>query len=237
MIKRYCKLVFARMATILIIACLMMIPSLYAEGIVLDGDVSEPGWTPFYSDAIESPVFSLYTASDLENIYLGIVLEGNVDPANVIVEFAFRAKEIDYWIQIKEETMRFRASGGTWKGWWYPIMENLPPGVTIAMGETDGDTSYEICITKDLMGGYADDFPEKLKIWLKIEAEGETNFYPEDYAGWWFVVEQDKDERYIEFGAPEEPKFNTPELPFGTILSLATMAGALLIASKKSLKH
>jgi hypothetical protein len=236
--KRELTAKLTRLVALIMMANLMMIPCLYAEGITIDGVVVEPEWTLFYKDEIYNPVYSLYTASDLDKIYLGIVLEDNNNPANVMIDLAFRAKNIDYWIQIKDGTIKYRPSGGYWGGWWEKIRSNpltgiaLPTGVTIAIDNPNGETSYEICISKDIMGGYVDDFPNNLKIWLKIVSEGETNIYPESYADWWFEIEQDEEEPEIIV-----PKFSVPELPFGTLLSLSTMVAALLIVSKKSLTH
>jgi hypothetical protein len=208
----------------------MFTPLSGAQGIILDGVLSEEEWILWFIDEGE-PGYTVYYATDETNVYIGLVFEDD-DTSNDHLQLAYQADDIDYKIKIKHDTIIcYRASGGTNEGWWSKTIWGLPPGVTIAIGTTGEKTSYEICIDKNTLGKHAIDFPKNFKVWIMYISEnpdGGVNYYPNVYAGWWWVVNQDS-------GDEEEkvPEFHIPETPIGTMLSLAAMAGAFLLFAKR----
>ena len=222
----------------------MMTPSSSAQGITLDGVLSETDWMLWFEDTNE-PGFTVYHATDEDNVYLGIIVEDD-DISDDHLQFALRADGVDYKIKIKYDTIICYRPGGEWiKGWWSRTVWGLPPGVEIVIGTTNGKTSYEICIAKSKLGDYTDDFPNNFVMWIMYISDnpgGPANYYPNVYAGWWWVVNQDsgdeKDEKVFQDSGDEKdekvPEFHIPETPYGTILSLATMIGAVFLLNKRN---
>lgn len=214
-----------------ILLSMMLTPSSNAVGIILDGELSETEWMLWFEDTDE-PRFTVYYATDESNVYIGIIVEDD-DTSNDHFQFAFRAEDVDYKIKIKHDIIIcYRPSGGEKDGWWRHTVWGLPPGVEIVVGTTNGKTSYEICIAKSTLGGYADDFPNNFIMWIMYISDnpsGSSNYYPSALADWWFI---EKDDERGEGGGPI-PEFIIPETPYGTILSLATMTGALLLLTKR----
>ena len=208
----------------------MLIPLSAAQGIALDGVLSETEWTPWFTDEDE-PGYAVYYADDENNVYIGIIVEDD-DASNDHLQFAYHAEDVDYKIKIKHDTIIcYRVSGGENEGWWSRTIWGLPPGVTIAIGITEGKTSYEICIGRDTLGRYASDFPNSFKIWIMYVSDnpsGHANYYPDSYAGWWWAVNQDSGDE-----GEKAPSFHIPETPIGTMLSLAAMASAFLLFAKR----
>ena len=225
-----CKNKISLLFLAIMLFSVMLIPSSSAKGITLDGVLSENIWIPWFTDEDE-PGYAVYYATDETNVYIGLVLEDG-DTSNDHLQFAYQADDIDYKIKIKHDTIIcYRSSGGTNEGWWRRTIWGLPPGVTIAMGTTEGKTSYEICIDKSTLGEHAIDFPENFTMWIMYISDnpsGPANYYPNMYAGWWWVINQDS-------GDEDEkvPEFHIPETPMGTMLSLAAMAGAFLLLAKR----
>ena len=218
-----------------IILSMLLVPVTRAEGIVLDGVIDESDYTLYIRDDTHAPIYSLYTASDIDHLYLGIVLEGDTDASNDLMLFAYRQQNTDYWIRVKDAVYKFRPSGGSWQGWWQGVRFGLPDGVEIVVGETNGDTSYEIRIARNVLGEYGDGLPDSFQFWLELKGDVsgvDHNWYPED--DWWFYSEENPAPSFN--GDEEEvPEFHVPEVPYGTILTLATMAAALAITSRKPL--
>ena len=211
---------------------MMLTPSSYAQGITLDGELSETEWMLWFEDTDE-PEFTVYYATDESNAYIGIIVEDD-DTSNDHFQFAFKAEDVDYKIKIKYDVIIcYRPSGGEKDGWWRRTVWGLPPGVEIVVGTTNDETSYEICIAKSTLGEYADDFPNNFTMWIMYISDnpsGCVNYYPPCLAEWWFIGKDD--ERGEERGPI--PEFRIPEIPYGTILSLATMTGALLLLTKRN---
>lgn len=209
----------------------MITPSSSAQGITLDGVLSEIDWMLWFEET-EEPGFTVYYATDESNVYIGIIFEDD-DTSDDHLQFAFRAEDIDYKIKIKHDTIIcYRPSDGNNQGWWSQTIWGLPPSVTIGIGTTNDKTSYEICIAKSTLGEYANDFPENFTMWIMYISDnpsGPVNYYPNVYAGWWWVINQESGD---ELGNEMLPEFRIPETPYGTILSLATMIGVLLLLNK-----
>jgi hypothetical protein len=209
---------------------MMLIPSSNAQGITLDGELSETDWILWFEDTDESG-FTVHHATDEYNVYLGIVFEDD-DSSNDHLQFAYKADGVDYKIKIKHDTIIcYRPSDGSNEGWWSRTVWGLPPGVEITKGTTDDKTSYEMCIAKSTLGEYANDFPNNFTVWIMYitdNPDGCINYYPNVYAEWWWVVNQGTG------GGEREhiPEFHIPETPYGTILSLATMTGVFLLLTK-----
>ena len=83
-----------------------------------------------------------------------------------------------------------------------------------------------------MIGTYAEEFPINAEVWLKYQTEdgGNTNYYPQSLADWFFVV----NERTFTMQEEEPPQFHAPEVPYGTILTLSMMAAALVVYTKRS---
>ncbi len=220
----------------------MMTPSSSAQGITLDGVLSETEWMLWFEDTDE-PGFTVYHATDEPNVYIGIIFDDD-DSSDDHLQIAYRAEGVDYKIKIKHDTIIcYRASGGDNEGWWRQTVWGLPPGVTIAKGTTNDETSYEICIAKSELGKYANDFLDNFKIWIMYISDthgGPTNYYPNAYAGLWWVVNQDSGDEDNE-KVPQDPgdednekvpEFHIPETPYGTMPSIVTMISALFLLYK-----
>ena len=209
---------------------LIVFPLTHAEGITHDGVVDEPEYTLWFEDH-DTPKFAVYTATDDTNVYLGVVFD-DTDAVNDLTVIAFKADKYDWYIEMKDGETTFRPSGGGYYGWWQHKRWGLPPDVSLATGTTEGYTSLEICIPKAMMGAYAEEFPLTAKIWLKYQTEGggEANFYPQSLADWFFV----RNERTFTMQEEEPPQFHAPEVPFGTLITLSTMAASLIIFTRRN---
>ncbi len=230
MLKKFWKKIGISLIATVVIS-LILIPSSYAQGITLDGDINESDWVLWFEDN-DIPKYTAYYSLDDTNVYIGILLDDN-DVTNDKVMFAFKAENYDWLIEIIQgTTFVYRPSGGGWNGWWQSKRPGLPPDVQVEVGTTNGKTSYEICIPKNMLGGYAEDFPEKAKIWImyRTEDSGNVNYYPQGYADWFFVTS----ERNFVLEEEEPPKFSTPEIPYGTVLSVATMIAALMLYTRRN---
>jgi hypothetical protein len=216
---------------------MLLVQAVSAQGVVLDGVIDEEEYTLYLYDDTHAPIYSLFTANDTDYFYFGIILEGDNDASNDIIELAFRQLNVDFWIQDKGGVLIFRPSGGSWQDWWANKRDGLPESIQIAVGETKGETSYEIRITRSVLGKYGDDFPASFRLWLKINGDVNGvnyNNYPENDEDWWFYKEN-KNPRILNVESEEVPKFHVPEVPYGSVLTLVSMAAALAIASKKPL--
>jgi len=216
-----------------IIVFMLLVPLTRAEGIVLDGVIDELGYTLYIRDDTHGPIYSLYTATDDNSLYLGIVLEDDADASNDLLLFAYRQQNTDYWIRVKDALYKFRPRGGIWQGWWQGVRPGLPEGVDIVVGETNEETSYEIQIARNVLGDYGDDLPDSFQFWLELKGDVNSvdhNWYPEN--NWWFYTEEHPTPSF-NGDEQEAPRFHVPEVPYGTILTLATMAAALAIVLKK----
>jgi len=226
----------SRTLVITMMLSLFLFPSISAQGIVLDGDIIESEWVLWFNDDSWDPEYTVYYAGDEDYVYLGIVVDDN-DVSDDHLRLAYRADDIDYLIKIKHEIISYRPSGGSYEDWWDHSIWGTPPGVEAAIGSTNGMTSYEFSNTKDELGDYADDFPNNFVMWIMYitdNPEGEANYYPESRAGWWFITELDEENDDKPTVPDLTPTFAIPEVPFGTILSLATMAGVLLLLTKRN---
>jgi len=209
---------------------LLLIPTslVHADGINIDGVVDETEWNWWFKDDSQEPYVDVYVYMNSVNLYIGIVTDDTNENDDVF-NFAFRASEVDYWIEIKPGiSTKFRNSGGSWEGWWKGVRDGLPPGVNAASGKTDGRRSYEISIELSLLGKKAVDFPDNFKLWfmaLDGNPDGPVNYYPDSRAGWWFQIGNEEEE-YI-------PKFSVPELPVGTIMALISAFAALTLFARK----
>jgi hypothetical protein len=213
-----------------LMASLCVIPSIRAEDITLDGKVSETVWVDWFEDP-GYPSYNVYYTVDEEAIYIGIVLDiDNVDDANL--RFAFRAEASDYLIKITEEgDISFYPGDSSRPSWWGNKRNGIPTGVELATGETNGKHSYEIRITKELLGDYAD-VPDGFPIWIMSETADLSNYYPDHRNGWWFYRDDSTDVLEI-LESDNPPTFHAPEFPLGTLSSIAVMALALVLASRK----
>ena len=212
-----------------LMASLCVIPSIRAEDITLDGKVSETVWVDWFEDP-GYPSYSGYYTVDEEAVYIGIVLDiDNVDDANL--RFAFRAEASDYLIKITEEgDMSFYPGDSSRTAWWGGKRIGLPYGVEVVQGETSGKASYEIKLLKEILGDYADpseDFP--LLVMSKATDSSVPNHYPDNRGDWWFYRDGDTEVIWAE----EPPTFHAPEFPLGTLSSIAVMALAFVLASRK----
>ena len=215
---------------IVLMVSLCVIPSIRAENITLDGEISEAVWVDWFEDP-GYPSYSVYYTVDEEAIYIGIVLDiDNVDDANL--RFAFRAEASDYLIKITEEgDVSFYPGDSSRPSWWGNKRIGLPSGVEVVKGETSGKPSYEIKIMKEILGDYAD-LSEDFPLWVMSKAPDSSvpNYYPDSRArDWWFY--RDDSTEFI--GAEEPPTFSAPEFPLGTISSIAVMIAALALIGRK----
>ena len=53
---------------------MMLTPSSYAQGITLDGELSETEWMLWFEDTDETR-FTVYYATDESSVYIGIIVE------------------------------------------------------------------------------------------------------------------------------------------------------------------
>ena len=212
-----------------LLTSLIMIPLIHAEGLTLDGVVDEPEYALWFEDR-DTPKFTVYTATDETNVYLGIVFDDS-DATDDLTAIAFKADKYDWYIELKDGETTFRPSGGGYYGWWQHKRWGLPPDVSLATGTTEGYTSLEICIPKYVMGAYAEEFPANTKFWLKYQTEdgGDSNYYPQSLADWFFV----RNERTFTMSEEEPPQFHAPEVPYGTVLALSMMAAALVVFTRR----
>jgi hypothetical protein len=214
----------------------IILPSAHADGIIMDGVIDETEWNHWFKDNSESPVVDVYYYNDSSNVYIGLLTDDTTDNDDSL-EFAFRASRRDYWFSIKSDGSACWRSGEEGiEGWWNGINTGLPLWINAIVSMTDGKRSYEISIMLTCMEEKADNFPENLEFWYKVQDEnpsGPDNFYPDSLSDWWFVIGQYQEEEE-EFN----PTFNIPELPLGTIMALASMFAAIAIYAKKdSLSH
>jgi hypothetical protein len=205
------------------IASFCVIPSIRAESITLDGIISETVWIEWFEDS-EYPSFSVYYTFDELNVHLGIILDiESVDDANL--RFAFRADTSDFLIKITEEgDFSFYPGDSSRISWWGSKRVGLPYGVEVVKGKTNGKTSYEIKILKEILGVYAD-VPDGFPLWVMSKASdiAISNYYPNNREDWWFYRED-----------TDPPTFNAPEFPLGSISSIVVMGVALLLVSRKN---
>lgn len=202
--------------------------AVYAE-VAINGTIDEADWEHWFEDDSESPVINVYWCNDSNNLYIGILTDDTNENKDVL-EFAFRASEKDYWIQIKPGvSTKYRPSGGDHEGWWKEARPGLPAGVNAVAGKTDGKRSYEISIGLSILGSRAENLPESFKFWYKVQdgtPDGPDNYYPDSRTGWWFDIQQKEED--------ENPlMFKIPELPYGTIMAVISMFIAIAVYVKK----
>ena len=214
-----------------IMATLLSTPLIHAENIALDGNVSETVWVEWFEDSAY-PSFNAYYYFDEDYVYLGIVLDfDELDDANL--KFAFRAAASDFLVKITEEgDLSFYPGDSSRVSWWGRKRFGLPTGVELVIGETNGKPSYEVRISKEILGDYVD-VPDGFPLWIMSKASDPniSHYYPVSRDDWWFYRGDNADVLVIESDAP--PTFHVPEYPLGTILSLITMMAALGIMSKR----
>ena len=220
--KRLLAIVFA-MITIFS----MNMVTAYSE-VLLDGTVDEADWNFWFTDDSGSPVVDVYWSNNSDYLYIGMVTDDANENSDYL-EFAFKAGEEDYWVQITpgvSTSYAVRASVPTplFQGYWKTIYTGLPTSVNVVTGETLGNRSYEISIELSILGNRAGDLPESFEFWYKVQdgfPDGPYN-YPDSYLSWEFEPE------------PEPiPRFSVPELPLGTIMALISMFLAIAIFMKK----
>ena len=203
-----------------------------ADGMEVDGVIDETEWMWWFRDESQLPTVDVYWYNDSVNLYIGILTD-DVNENSDILEFAFRASELDYWMEIiPGVSTKYRKSGGDYEDWWKKIHTGLPPGVNVVAGKTEGNRSYEVSIELSILGKWADDLPETFTFWYKVldgVPDGPANYYPDSRAGWWFQIEVEHDED--EWDIP--PKFHVPELPLGAIMAIVSMFAALAVYSKR----
>ena len=216
---------------IVLMVSLCVIPSIRAENITLDGEISEAVWVDWFEDP-GYPSYSVYYTFDEDNVYLGIVLDiDNVDDANI--RFAFRAEASDYIIRItKDGDISFHPGDSSRTTWWGGKRIGLPYGVEVVKGETSEKPSYEIKILKEILGDYAD-LSEDFPFWVMSEASdmAMSNYHPNNRDDWWFYRDDSSLSTEV-MGTEEPPVFHAPEFPLGTVSSIAVMALALVLAKK-----
>lgn len=209
-------------------ALLSVFPSIMADPVILDGIVSEGAWLAWFDDP-GSPSYDVSYSYDEDAIYIGMVLDSaNIKDAKL--QFAFRAKKCDFKIRITPDgEVSFNPGGPSQTSWWWGRRQGLPYGVDVVKSETDGKTSYEIKILKEILGGYTE-IPDNFPFWVmfKVSNNALKNTYPDSRADWWF-------ERGGVGDVPEGvPLFHAPEIPLGTISSIVVMAAALVLVSRKN---
>ena len=119
--------------------------------VTMDGTIDEGDWNFWFKDDSEQPVVDVYWITDADYLYIGLVTDDANENKDVL-EFAFRADGIDYWIQVKPDiAINYRPSGGDYNGWWDKKKSGLPSGVSIVAGETGGTRSYEISIDVSIL--------------------------------------------------------------------------------------
>ncbi len=224
-----------KMATIFLasmIVTLLGVPLIHAEDLTLDGIVTETVWVDWFEDSAY-PSFDAFYSFDEDYVYIGIVLGfDNVKDANL--RFAFRADASDFLVKITEEgDISFHPGDSSRISWWGPKRSGLPNGVELVKGETNGKPSYEIRISKEILGDYAN-VPNGFPLWVMSKASDPavSNYYPDARGDWWFYRDDAPGVlEIIETDVP--PTFSAPEFPLGTLLSLITMMAALGIYAKR----
>jgi hypothetical protein len=214
--------------TLLIILPMVSVTA-YAE-VIVNGTIDEADWEHWFEDDSDSPIVDVYWYNDSDYLYIGLVTDDTNENSDVL-EFAFRASDEDFWIQIKPGvSTKYRTSGGDYEGWWKGANDGLPAGVNAVAGKTDGKRSYEISIELSILGNRAKDLPESFKFWYKVldgHPNGPVNYYPNSRAGWWFEFGQEEEDEELPL------QFAVPELPLGTIMALISMFLAAVIFVKK----
>jgi len=206
--------------------------------ISVDGVVDETEYSLWFEDNSQTPLFNVSWYKDSTALYLGIVIDDMTDDDDIL-QFAFQAIGVDYLIEIKPgSSIKYRESGGSWEGYWKNAKDGLPTGVVATAGTTDGKRSYELSIDLSILGAKADDFPDNFKAWIKVVdgmPDGSTNYYPDALSGWWWVLENLRDEEpeTKPKGTDEIPKFAAPELPIGTVMALISSLAALTLFAVK----
>jgi hypothetical protein len=219
---------------------ILIIPSVSA--LVLDGNVNEIEWELWYVDT-GTPSFTIYTTSDENYAYLGIVTSIEETGKNDL-QLAFKGIEKDWAIKLSDVTgtSYVKSKDDTSVTYWGSKKAGLPEGVQIVQGVTDGKVSYEISIAKELLKN-SEAFPTN-QVWLMVSSNSngnwiwsildipseEVNFYPDSRAGWWFTFPED-DVPISELD--EVPTFVAPEFPLGTILPMLAMLLAMVIGTQK----
>jgi hypothetical protein len=206
------------------------------NAVVIDGSINENEWNFWFTDDSEEPILNVYWYIDQNNFNLGI-LTNKLKLDEDLLEFAFRAIDVDYWIKYKPgiSTVYKKSRDDTALEWWEDRTYNgLPRGVNITTGVTNGTRSYEISITLDRLNQNPEDLPERFTFWYKVQhnaPNGPDNFYPNTRAGWWFDIlrEHERDEKI--------PTFHVPELPIGTLLALMAMIASYIALSKKRVQY
>ena len=208
-------------------ATLSVIPMIRAQSIALDGMVSETSWVKWISD-IGNPSYNIYYTTDDSEIYIGIILEGD----NPDIKFAFRADASDFLIKIVDGVLSFYPGDSGRSNWWGSKRFGLPVGVEIVSGVTEGKHSYEVKISKEMLGVYSENRPDSFPVWVMNSASDSSvhNYYPDDRDDWWFYRGSSQE---LVYDPEDVPTFHAPEYPLGTILSLITMMTALGIMSKR----
>ena len=199
--------------------------------LMLNGTVDEADWNYWFTDDSGPPVVDMYWTNNSDYLYIGIVTDDTNENSDYL-EFAFKGGEEDYSVQIipgvsTHYSVRASAATPLYKGYWTTIYTGLPTGVTVVPGETLENRSYEISIELSILGDRAEDLPELLEIYYKVQdglPDGPYN-YPESYLNWEFTPPDDKEELI--------PTFDVPELPLGTIMALISMLLAMVIFTKK----
>jgi hypothetical protein len=224
-ISKKCKHLFLGM--------LILVPIIpaFADSITLDGVVSETVWVEWIEDK-GYPSYRIFYTSDESYIYLGFILDGD----NPNLRFAFRADTSDYLIKITDVgDLSFYPGDSSRPSWWGPKRFGLPDGIEVSIGVTEGKYSYEVKVLKEILRDNGEDLPDNFPIWVMNGARGRAipNYYPDNREDWWFYRSGSSDR--IEAVEPDEtPSFHAPEFPMGTLSSIAVMAIAMLLISKKN---
>ena len=219
----------------------LMVPTItYAQ--TMDGVIDESDWVLWFED-LADPSFSTKFSENDTSVFIGIITN-NTEIGSNQLQVAFKAAENDFVILSSDISgTKFKpntVNPETAQNYWAATRPGLPTGVEIMQGFTNGKVSYEICISKELLGSFGEDFPDNFTLWIMytpegngawiwsiIDTEGEVNFYPDSRSGWWFsLIESDLND--------ETPVFHAPEIPYGTILSLVTMLAAFYAISRKT---
>jgi hypothetical protein len=225
---------------LLIMLQISMLSTLSVNALIMDGIIDEDEWTQWFTDD-ENPSYTTYYMEDQSNIYLGLITDTLI-PDNSQLQVAFKTSEYDWAIMITETSIEYKRNKNDPRigaKYWKAAVLGLPEGVQVVQGVTGDMISYEIAISKELIGEYGVDYPDNFTFWLMytlegdgswiwsiIDIDGEVNFYPDAYAGWWFAHSLDEETEEI-------PLFHTPEIPYGTLMSLTIMLSVILIRHKR----
>ena len=222
------KKMLLMIAFILMTVFSMNLVTAFAE-VDVNGIIDEADWRYWLKDDSEPPIVDVYWCTDPDHLYIGLMTDDANENSDVL-EFAFRASEKDYWIQVKPGiSTKYRPSGGDHEGWWKGVHDGLPTGVDVVSGKTGGNRSYEISIELSVLGKEEGDLPESFVFWYMVldgASNGPDNYYPDSRAGWWFEFSEEEEEEI-----PLE--FSIPELPLGTMMALMSMLLAIAIYVKK----